>query len=337
MATLKSLVDETSNIKNELIECHTNLKNNLIAKGVECSKDDKLFSLINKTAELSKNHFPPWHDNGDFFISLKTTFPTDDYANQRFFTTCTSIGEDVYVTSNYKLYKLDTKTALFEFKTNLPYRRINCTSCSSGNYVYISGGRAAYNNPIREIWRYDPILGVIEKKASLIFSANRNGCTSDFVDDFMYVFGGINSNNSLVSTVECYDSILDTVTNKKASYPTSLSKQPYSSGALGSKIYFISSGLGVYDTILDAFTSKTLPFSQGKYYTCDIIGNVLYSFSTTNSIKYDILNETFTKLDDNLYCGDGYPMVCSSVGDKVYIFGYTDSNTNVLYGSVYII
>ena len=52
MATLKSLVDETSNIKNELKACHTNLKNNLIAKGVECSDNDKLSSLIDKVTTL---------------------------------------------------------------------------------------------------------------------------------------------------------------------------------------------------------------------------------------------------------------------------------------------
>ena len=44
MATLKSLVDETTNIKNELKECHSNLKNNLIEKGVECSDMDKMFN-----------------------------------------------------------------------------------------------------------------------------------------------------------------------------------------------------------------------------------------------------------------------------------------------------
>ena len=52
MATLKSLVDETTNIKNELVECHTNLKNNLIEKGVDCSDTDKLPVLINKIANI---------------------------------------------------------------------------------------------------------------------------------------------------------------------------------------------------------------------------------------------------------------------------------------------
>lgn len=53
MATLKNLVDETTSIKNELVTCHTNLKNNLITKGVECSDADKLSSLVNKVGEIS--------------------------------------------------------------------------------------------------------------------------------------------------------------------------------------------------------------------------------------------------------------------------------------------
>ena len=52
MATLKSLVDETSNIKNELIECHTNLSNVLTLKGQEISSEDKLSSLISKISNI---------------------------------------------------------------------------------------------------------------------------------------------------------------------------------------------------------------------------------------------------------------------------------------------
>ena len=54
MATLKNLVDETTNIKNELVECYTNLKNNLIAKGVECSDIDKMPTLIDKVASITR-------------------------------------------------------------------------------------------------------------------------------------------------------------------------------------------------------------------------------------------------------------------------------------------
>ena len=52
MSTLKQLVDETTNIKNELKTCHANLKNNLIENGVECSDTDKLLSLVGKVGEI---------------------------------------------------------------------------------------------------------------------------------------------------------------------------------------------------------------------------------------------------------------------------------------------
>ena len=52
MSTLKQLVDETTNIKNELITCHANLKSNLIEKGGECSDTDKLLSLVDKIERI---------------------------------------------------------------------------------------------------------------------------------------------------------------------------------------------------------------------------------------------------------------------------------------------
>lgn len=53
MSTLKNLVDETTNIKNELKTCHTNLKNNLVAKGVNPSNSDKISDLIGKIPSIS--------------------------------------------------------------------------------------------------------------------------------------------------------------------------------------------------------------------------------------------------------------------------------------------
>ena len=54
MATLKNLVDETTNIKNELKTCYTNLKNNLMEKGIDCSSSDKLQNLISKIKKFDK-------------------------------------------------------------------------------------------------------------------------------------------------------------------------------------------------------------------------------------------------------------------------------------------
>ena len=56
MATLKNLVDETTNIKNELVECHTNLKNNLITKGIEAGSLDKLSVLVGKIKNITATY-----------------------------------------------------------------------------------------------------------------------------------------------------------------------------------------------------------------------------------------------------------------------------------------
>lgn len=69
MATLKNLVDETSNIKNELVTCHTNLKNNLIAKGVECINSDKLANLISKVDNINTTKKVVASSNNDIFFS----------------------------------------------------------------------------------------------------------------------------------------------------------------------------------------------------------------------------------------------------------------------------
>lgn len=53
MATLSSLVAETTTIKNNLTNCHTNLKNILKEKGVSVSSSDKMTDLIKKVKSIS--------------------------------------------------------------------------------------------------------------------------------------------------------------------------------------------------------------------------------------------------------------------------------------------
>ena len=57
MATLKQLVDETTNIKNELKTCHANLKTNLIDKGVQILEEDKILNLVRKIADIKELKF----------------------------------------------------------------------------------------------------------------------------------------------------------------------------------------------------------------------------------------------------------------------------------------
>lgn len=71
MSTLKQLVDETTNIKNELKTCHANLKTNLIDKGVEYSDTDKLLSLVGKVGEIELGK--KWA-SGEHIVNFPSTF-----------------------------------------------------------------------------------------------------------------------------------------------------------------------------------------------------------------------------------------------------------------------
>lgn len=59
-STLKELVDETGLIKNDLVNCRNNLKNNLSAKGMDVSGTDKMQVLVDKVNEIEveKYNFP---------------------------------------------------------------------------------------------------------------------------------------------------------------------------------------------------------------------------------------------------------------------------------------
>ena len=67
-----SLVSELNNIADELVECHTNLKNALIAKGVECSDTDKMSSLIDEVIYMKTINF----GYGDMLTLCNSSFST---------------------------------------------------------------------------------------------------------------------------------------------------------------------------------------------------------------------------------------------------------------------
>ena len=81
MATLKSLVDETTVIKNELKSCHTNLKNNLIAKGVVCSGSDKVSDLVNKINKITSISSVVCGDNYIERVDNNVYYPNSTYVS----------------------------------------------------------------------------------------------------------------------------------------------------------------------------------------------------------------------------------------------------------------
>ena len=132
MATLKSLVDETGNIKNELVECHTNLKNNLIAKGVECSDNDKMSSLIDKVNDLktsikvtvSDNIIISTHVDYSYVVNVNNYVNAFNFltffegsARISFSTRVGSSGGEVYVKITHKRGNTEVKS--HEISTSL--------------------------------------------------------------------------------------------------------------------------------------------------------------------------------------------------------------------------
>lgn len=75
MTTLKSLVDETTNIKNEIVECHSNLSSILTSKNVEVSEEDKMSDLIGKVDLLGK-YTPPLclYKEGNEYITFNKSW-----------------------------------------------------------------------------------------------------------------------------------------------------------------------------------------------------------------------------------------------------------------------
>ena len=99
MATLKSLVNETTNIKNELVECHATLKNNLIEKDVECSEDDKLAVLVDKVKDMpfieGYSKLPKWFKAE--FAFKDYVFSCEDMIAARGYLTSSAVGDKIYV------------------------------------------------------------------------------------------------------------------------------------------------------------------------------------------------------------------------------------------------
>ena len=85
MATLKGLVDETTNIKNEIVECRDTLKQILIDKKIEgLENENKLSTLINKVNKLREFKEPLWLykagvENVSFTFSGRSGSPTCSY------------------------------------------------------------------------------------------------------------------------------------------------------------------------------------------------------------------------------------------------------------------
>ena len=211
MATLKSLVDETTNIKNELVECHATLKNNLVEKGIEVSSYDKLSYLVDDVKKLvyveNPKKLPKWY---------LRTLPINDYwftpsnmPTSRFSLTASAVGEKIYAIggafdgTTRKLNECyDTSTNEWTSMKVMPTGRYRLTSSVVNGKIYVFGG---YGGTVRsENECYDPITNTWSTMNDMLTA--RQHLTSCEVDDRIYVLGGLtdHSESTYTSLNECY-------------------------------------------------------------------------------------------------------------------------------------
>ena len=126
MATLKSLVDETTNIKNEIVECRDSLKQILIDKNIETIENEcKLPNLIDKVNELGDAPPPPLYlyKEGDECTNVTGGFETG------------------MITTNGSVQKLPTHLQL--------------TTTSAGNYAtFVTSTKINLSNYSKLVCRY---------------------------------------------------------------------------------------------------------------------------------------------------------------------------------------
>ena len=164
MATLKSLVDETSSIKDELKACHSNLKNTLIEKGLDCSDNDKMIDLVEKVNETQYikgyNNLPQWFK--DDFIIDDYVFSCKNMTTARYGLTSSAVGNKIYVIGGYTSNHYSTNecynpsTNTWSTVKSIITGRSSLTSSVVDNKIYVIGGTTGGTNYLTQNECYIP-------------------------------------------------------------------------------------------------------------------------------------------------------------------------------------
>lgn len=291
MATLKSLVDETTNIKNELKACHSNLASALTEKEIEVNSEDKLKNLIDKVCTIEpKIELPAWWGG---WINL-----TSNMAIARQELTVDAIGTKIYcvggrpnsTTSPYiKNECFDTLTGTFTDKVNAPTRRYGAVSGVIGNKLYITGGSVTGTTEC-----YDPVSNSWTTKAKSTVGTN---CCASVSNGKLYVFGGYVKSN------RCYDPVSNTWTNKS---DVPVATVYSSASSVGGKIYLVggqdvtngtvNTKTYIYNTVSNSWETKSNPSSLSAG-CANAIGTKIYCISSNKVEVYDTIND---KWQENL-------------------------------------
>lgn len=318
MSTLKQLVDETTNIKNELVTCHTNLKKNLTLKGISVSSSEKMSSLVSKVANIEKevhnlpkyysvsgsllscfncevngyadrinNKLRVMYDNRIAYIDLDTGVTTQETQTLVIQSGATRVSDYEYAThdsTNKKIliHNLNTqKSTSYNVGITLAYPSINVwRTCSSKKAIYIMGvyGDSNYN------WNRSSNIYMFDlsSKTTTLMSTKlllpRRSCASF-----------INNDNEIYVLGGCLEGSTSTRQTKIEMYDVKL------------------------NTITDKGEGSTV---LGEYITTPLNNMVYYINTSGNLYKYDISTNTNTSVATGL---DSSSYLHNDDG-KIYLF-----------------
>ena len=331
MATLKSLVDETSNIKDELVTCYTNLKNNLIAKGAECCEDDKMSSLISKINEMTVIDLPKHFQTEDIWVTRKIDFPATP-------TNTFIVNGEIYIlhqkaSNKPVIYKYSIEEDIFIYEATAPTARSGAFIGVYSNSLYLMGG---INNDSRKKTNESYNFITKEWTTNADMPIYLSGSTVIVEDDNIHFICGIggNSSSSATSIKTHYTYNITTNTYTTRSNGPFANNYPACYNNDNKLVYMISSSsFRSYDLEAEVWTSLTM--SNTKKTASNIVyynGFIYVFYSSYNggaTEMYNIDNDMWTFKASQ----EGGMTTHSSIlyNDHMYFYGKVTDSTEQLH------
>lgn len=306
MNTLGDLVNQTTEIKNDLVACHTKLKNKLVEKGVEVLPSDKLGALIDKVSATSYK-FPKWFKtSSDTWIFCDNFLP--DYiaecgsatVNNAIYIIGGQNTKQNFVNTIYKFTEDGVTTLVTTIPDNLG-RIKNFVCANVGDKIYMFGGfwGSANTSPdtsmSNKAFCYDTRTNTMEELPSM--PEYRGGAFGTSVGNFIHIIGGKYSTSKNVS----FSSASAEITNLHKQYDT-LAKT-YSTLKGYSNGYVVYASCVTFDTLIYCLGGKSLDDKVHPMTFC--YDTVTGTWNTKTKMPYSRYRHNSVLLDNKIYVFNG--------------------------------
>lgn len=323
-STLKELVDETGLIKNDLVNCRDNLKNNLSAKGVDTSALNKMSELVNsvKNIKVSSYDIPDWYDLDNFWIPSKNVNISDNAASTDAISTN---GNDVYYFAYDKFYLRNlttTQSSIIVNKGSCPVNTLYAKNAIKNNIYGFSKGNGS-------VHCYDTVSNTWSIKTSH-HQQNIHGFSICIEGDNIHLVGGYEKKDNLypqsIDRHICYDTVSNTWSTKSA-----IGQKLHDGNTVlyNSSIYCMgaatySSSLKVvyvYDLFSNIWSTKLNIPSEMEVGPAFAIGSKIYMFNGVPGRvgSYNPVTNEWTKEMNMLEARNGIAFY--NIGSSVYAIG----------------